>query len=225
MMSTENNKRKVFCLSMQRSGTSSVGKFFRDFGFHWAGWPADELNEWSDACYRGDYESIFESPDFKYANAFEDSPWFTPDFYKVLYHRFPGAKFILLTRDPDAWFKSLLSHSDGNIIGKTKIHTKIYRREIEYLDLLATPEFDDKVENLVNTEKTMKLSGHGDHYKSIYSLYNREVCEFFKKCSPESLHSGSLEDPQKWLKIGKFLNIIVPDCYESHENSSKVKLD
>ena len=32
---------RVFCISMQRTGTTSVGRFFRDFGFRWAGWPAD----------------------------------------------------------------------------------------------------------------------------------------------------------------------------------------
>src|SRR5215211_3062656 len=69
---------RVFCLSMQRTGTTSVGKFFRDFGFRWAGWPADQQNDWSGAWYDGNYEKIFSSPAFQSANAFEDSPWFLP---------------------------------------------------------------------------------------------------------------------------------------------------
>jgi hypothetical protein len=121
---------------MQRTGTTSVGKFFRDFGFRWAGWPADEKNDWSGAWYEGDYNRIFSSRDFRAANAFEDSPWFIPDFYKVLFQRFPNAKFILFTRDPDAWFESMVKHSGGNIIGRSKIHCKVYRREQEYFDLL-----------------------------------------------------------------------------------------
>src|SRR5690349_11662948 len=78
---------RVFCLSMQRTGTTSTGRFFRDVGYAWAGWPADERNQWSQAWYRGDFEAIFSSPEFRAANAFEDSPWFLPDFYKVLFHR------------------------------------------------------------------------------------------------------------------------------------------
>lgn len=37
-----NEKSNVFCISMQRTGTTSVGKFFQDFGFNWAGWPMDK---------------------------------------------------------------------------------------------------------------------------------------------------------------------------------------
>ena len=131
-----NGPAKVFCISMQRTGTTSVGKFFRDFGFRWAGWPSDQKNNWSDRWYDGAYEDIFSSEDFVNANAYENSPWWLPDFYKVLYQRFSNAKFILFTRDPDAWFASMLSHSGGEIIGKSKIHCKVYRRELEYFDLL-----------------------------------------------------------------------------------------
>ena len=32
----DDNAERIFCISMQRTGTTSVGKFFRDFGFYWA---------------------------------------------------------------------------------------------------------------------------------------------------------------------------------------------
>ena len=102
---------KVFCVSMQRNGTTSVGSFFRDFGYRRAGWPADEKNNWSESWYEGHYERIFSSIDFRAANAFEDSPWWLPGFYKILFHRFPNSKFILFTRDPDLWFESMVKHS------------------------------------------------------------------------------------------------------------------
>ena len=85
---------------MQRTGTTSVGKFFRDTGFRCAGWPADMKNGWSDAWYDGDFEKIFSSLDFRAANAFEDSPWFMPGFYKILFHRFPDSRFILFHQRP-----------------------------------------------------------------------------------------------------------------------------
>lgn len=71
---------RVFCLSLQRTGSTSVGRFFRDFGWRCAGWPKDEANGWSSAWYRGDFEAIFTSDDFRRAEAFEDSPWWLPDF-------------------------------------------------------------------------------------------------------------------------------------------------
>lgn len=79
---------RVFCISIQRTGTTSVGKFFRDFGFAWAGWSHSYRNNWTWLHYNGDYEAIFSSDDFQKSNAFEDSPWWYPGFYRILYHRF-----------------------------------------------------------------------------------------------------------------------------------------
>lgn len=211
---------RVFCLSMQRTGTTSVGKFFRDFGFQWAGWPADQENDWSGSWYEGDFEKIFSSPAFIRANAFEDSPWFLPDFYKVLFFRFPNSKFILFTRDPDAWFQSMLNHSHGNVLGRTRIHCKLYRRELEYFDLLHSHAIDEETENQRGSEKTMKLVGHAEHYKAVYRLHNTEVQDFFQRHAPGSLYVGRLEDPGKWKKLGKFLGIEVQENYDSHENAS-----
>jgi hypothetical protein len=218
-----NVMRKVFCISMQRTGTTSVGKFFQDFGFLWAGWPADRRNAWSHSWYEGDYEKIFNSLEFKSTTAYEDSPWFLPGFYKVLYHRFPGAKFILFTREPDAWFQSMIRHSKGNVLGRSRFHSKVYRRELEFFDLLQTGIIDEVLEDKDRYGKTMKISLElADHYKAVYNLHTVEVQDFFHRYDPEALFIGSLEDPEKWQKLGKFLNIKVPDNYESHENKSKL---
>jgi hypothetical protein len=214
---------RVFCISMQRTGTTSVGKFLRDYGFRCVGWSADQTNEWSEAWYEGNYERIFTSLDFTVANAYEDSPWFLPGFYKVLYHRFPNAKFVLFTRDSNSWFQSMEHHSRGNIIGKSRIHAKIYRRELEYFDLLKMGDFDEEIENTFGTDKTMKLTGHADYYKEIYRLHNTEVQDFFQKNAPNALHVGQLEDPEKWYKLGKFLGVEVPCGYDCHENASRRK--
>ena len=215
-------EEKIFCISIQRTGTSSVGKFFRDHGYHWAGWPADRRNNWSRSWYEGNYEKIFNSMEFRMANTYEDSPWFFPGLYKILFHRFPNAKFILFTRDSDAWFQSMINHSRGNVLGRSRIHCKIYRRETEYYDLLHSGAIDEKDENRIRNEKTMKITpAHANHYKAIYNLHNMEAAEFFEKCSPHSLHVGKLEDPDKWEKLEKFLGLKVTKGYESHENKSK----
>jgi hypothetical protein len=220
----DDKAERIFCLSMQRTGTTSVGRFFRDFGFRWAGWPADQQNNWSGSWYEGDFEKIFSSPRFRSANAFEDSPWFLPDFYKVLFSRFTNSKFILFTRDPDEWFQSMLNHSKGYVIGRTRIHCKVYRRELEYFDLLHSNAIDGEEESQPSSVKTMKIIGHAKHYKDIYRLHNIEVQDFFHRRSPNSLHIGRLEDPDKWKKLGKFLGVEVPENYESHENASILEL-
>ena len=218
----DDDAERYFCISMQRTGTTSVGKFFRDYGFQWAGWPQDAKNDWSGYWYEGDYEKIFASPDFRAANAFEDSPWFLPGFYKILFWRFPKSKFILFTRNADTWFQSMVRHSGGNVLGRSKIHSKVYRRELEYFDLVNSGAMNEIIENDRQSEKTMKLFGLAEHYKDIYRLHTLEVQEFFQRHCPEALHVGTLEDPEKWVKLGNFLDLDVPAHYESHENKSSV---
>jgi hypothetical protein len=217
-----NNSQKIFCISMQRTGTTSVGNFFQEFGFTWAGWPADRRNDWSCSWYEGDYEKIFNSLEFKATNAYEDSPWFMPGFYKILFHRFPGAKFILFTRDSDSWFQSMIKHSEGNVLGRSRIHCKIYRRELEFFGLLHSGAINEVKEDKKRYGKVMKISmDMAEHYKAVYNLHNLEAQDFFSKHNPEALFVGNLEDPDKWQKLGKFLKIKVPDKYESHENKSQ----
>jgi len=217
---TESSEEKIFCISIQRTGTTSVGKFFRDFGFKWAGWEASRKNGWGLSWYDGDYEKIFSSFFFRAANAFEDSPWFMPGFYKVLYHRFPNVKFILFKRDPDAWFQSILNHPRINILEGSRVHCKIYRRELEYFDFMGSWEIDKKFENQNFPNNNIKELDFADHYKDVYRLHNIEVEDFFQRHAPDSLFKGELEDPCKWQKLGEFLNIDVPKEYSSHENPS-----
>ena len=206
---------------MQRTGTTSVGKFLRDFGYRTAGWNEDYQNDWSGHWYDGEYEEIFSSVDFRTANAFEDSPWWMPGFYRVVFNRFPSSKFILFTRNPDAWFRSMLSHSNGNIIGGSQVHCRIYRRELEYYDLLKTGQIVEHTDNQVYSKKTMKITvEHAEHYKAAYRLHNEEVQDFFARNSPISLHVGELEDPDKWEKLGRFLGFEIPPGYDSHENAT-----
>lgn len=210
----------VFCISIQKTGTTSVGKFLRDVGYRTAGWDVCERNEWGEAWYEGDYDSIFSSVDFRRANAFEDAPWWYPDFYKVLYHRFPDSKFILFERDPDSWFESMLRHSGGNVTGRTNIHCKIYRRELEYLRLIEREDIDREREDRRYSDKSLKLYDYDDHYKRIYKTHNTEVKDFFQRHDRSALHVGRLENPAKWQRLASFLNAKVPSDYDAHLNKS-----
>lgn len=117
----------------------------------------------------------------------------------------------------------MVNHSNGNVIGRARGHSKVYRRELEYFDLLHSGAIDEETENQLYSEKVMKIVGHAEQYKDVYRLHNTEVQDFFQRHSPESLHVGRLEDTDKWIKLGKFLNVKVPTHYESYENSSNPK--
>ncbi|MBT8037058.1 MAG: hypothetical protein KJO21_05895 [Verrucomicrobiae bacterium] len=208
---------KVFCISMQRTGTTSTGQFFKDHGLRWSGWGSDKRNNWSQLWALCDYESIFASEEFRLANAYEDSPWWYSKFYEELYKRFPDAKFILLKRDPSKWYKSVLSRAQDGVMGAVNTHCMNYAREAELNQLIeaGTPQ---KQLTSVSGEKPMSMKNMEEHYTTCYLEHFDNATEFFNKNQPDALYAGELEDPKKWQKIGHFLGIDVADDYESHKN-------
>lgn len=209
---------RVFCISMQRNGTTSVGNFFAHFGYPVARWGTSKKNRWSQRWYAGDFEAIFRSGDFRSYQVFEDDPWWLPEFYKVLYHRFSGAKFIMFTRSSDAWFNSMLAHSGGKTIGNTQGHCKVYRREKEFYDQLDNNQNFDPI--AYGNDNLLPLTGYEQHYRDIYEVRNREITDFFASKSPNQLFTCSLEDDHKWQKLGAFMGIEVPEALEVHSNKS-----
>ncbi|MHA7865468.1 sulfotransferase [Flagellimonas marinaquae] len=207
---------RIFCISYQKTGTTSVGDFFEYFGYPTTRWHKSYRLGWHKDWYDGNFEAIFSSNEFKYSQVFEDDPWFYPEFYKYLFHRFPKAKFVLITRNSDAWFKSMLKHHDGQNLGNTRIHCKVYRRELDFYHRLDhDTEFQPLAED---PDMLMSLHECDQHYKQIYETRNREVMEFFSEHGPDRLFSCSLEDPEKWQKMGTFFNIKVPKDFEMHSN-------
>jgi hypothetical protein len=208
---------RIFCISFQRTGTTSVGRFFADHGFKVATWQVSFANAWSLAWFEGDHERIFASADFKAHQVFEDDPWWLSDFYKVLFHRFPDARFVLLERDADQWFDSMVSHSKGRTLGNTHRHAHIYDRSDEYALLSGSPgSYSNTIDNLLPLGEA-----HRTHYKRIYLNRLREVRLFFDRFGPERLFQGRLEEVDIWKRMGDAFGIMVKDGYVAHANASK----
>lgn len=109
-------KEKIFCIGTGKTGTTSVERALKDFGFSLGNQPKGELllqhyasrnfNEIIKFCHSAD--------------AFQDAPFCFKYTYMALDQAFPNAKFILTIRDSvDDWFNSLLNfhskrHSDEN---------------------------------------------------------------------------------------------------------------
>jgi len=205
---------------MQRNGTTSVGDFFRYFQYPVARWQDSWDNNWSKLWYEGNFQAIFNSGEFKSFQVFEDDPWWLPEFYKVLYHRFPKAKFVLFYRDSEAWFNSMLTHSKGKTLGNTRRHCKIYRRELEFYNMWDSKIIDptdNEIDNLLS------LEGKKQHYKEIYEIRNREVIDFFDSTEDGKLFHCNLADANKWEKLGNFFGIAIPENFSMHANNSMDK--
>ncbi len=210
---------KIFCLSLQRTGTTSVGQFFKDHGFRVATWVVSRNNDFTTKWFKGDYESIFNSRAFKINQVFEDDPWWCSDFYKVLFHRFPKSKFVMLERNPDKWFDSMVKHSRGKSLGNTHLHATIYQRlyELNKSEFENVNRYTSKIDNLLTLEEK-----HREHYVQFYKNRNNEVKDYFDFFGNNRLVTINLEDPKKWQVIGSFFDVDVDSSYEAHSNNSIV---
>lgn len=211
------NRSKIFCISLQRTGTTSTGRFFKDHGYSVATYGVSSQNGWTISYFNGNYEKIFKSSDFKKAQAFEDDPWWVGDFYKVLFHRFPDSKFILLERDANNWFDSMVSHSKGRTLGITHIHCTIYQRLKEFYDFTSGEGiYTDKIDNALPLGEAQR-----EHYTDFYTIRNREVKLFFQHHNRNRLFTAQLEDEDLWWKMGRFFGVDVDPMYRVHLNKTQ----
>lgn len=201
---------RIFCISVQKNGTTSVGNFFKHFDYPVATWFDSSYYNWPDFWLEGDFEKIFDSTIFKNSQVFEDSPWWFPEFYKELYFRFPDSKFILLTRDSESWFKSMLSHSKRQGFKSIALHSKVYNLKIDL------PQ-----DNTKKVDYYSIIEKNKDHYINVYETRNKEIINFFKENDPNKLFHAELTDPDKWIKLGNFIGIDVSKDLILHSNKSK----
>lgn len=213
-----NNKKKIFCISFQRTGTTSVGSFFEAHNFQVATYFTSKRNQWTQSWFDGDYETIFKSKDFVSNQVFEDDPWWCLDFYKVLFHRFPKSKFILLERDPDQWFNSMMSHSDRKTLGGTLIHSHLYGRSNELFE-----KYGVNWESYIENQNGLPLDdSHAEMYKDVYTSRNQSVKSYFNFHDKSRLFNYNLNEPDIWLKMADFFDVeLIEKNYVVHKNKSK----
>lgn len=105
-------KHKFFCIGLNKTGTTSVEKALKDFGFI-----VDDQNEAHRLMYnyeKRDFKSIINY--CKRSEAFQDSPFSMKYTFLFLHQAYPNAKFILTVRDsPEEWYYSLVN-----------FHTKLF---------------------------------------------------------------------------------------------------
>lgn len=212
-----NKNNKIFCISIQRTGTTSTGKFFKDHNYDVQGYNKGLSSKWSRLYFSGNYEAIFKDKSFKNNVVFEDNPWWQGDFYKFLYHRFPKAKFILLQRDANKWFDSMVSHSNGKTLGNTFIHSLNYGRKQDFLDLKldVNPYEFSELDNLLPLDENYRK-----HYTEFYNFRNKDVLNFFNANDSSRLITTALEDTNKWNVIADFFGIKISENYDVHVNQS-----
>lgn len=212
-------RQKIFCIAIQRSGTTSVGTFLNDHGIRTAGFSDSRYYNWDYYWKIGDFQKIFQCKGFRSFQGFQDSPWWNGDFYKVLFHKFPNSKFIILRRDVDDWFDSMIRHSNGMNPGNTYTHCKIYGRMTDFFELGENHEIDFSIEGHT-TDNLLELNTRKGSYINYYKNYYSEIESFFHQMDISRKISIDLEDEDKWKKLGFYLGLKVDDHYNAHSNRS-----
>ncbi|MFC4991185.1 sulfotransferase [Rubritalea tangerina] len=96
---------KVFCIGNNKTGTTSIESLLRRLGYKMPDQGEQELKV-VEAVQQGDFQPLKELCD-NY-QAFQDLPFSQGEVYANVDSLYPGSKFILTVRDPDAWYDSLV---------------------------------------------------------------------------------------------------------------------
>lgn len=209
-------KDKIFVISRQKCGTTSTGIFLRDHGITCLS-PNGKTNRlWSLLVQNNQFETVFQDPILNEYQAFEDNPWWMNGMPQKLLSKFPKAKFILVKRDKNRWFDSLKSHFN-EFGGFTCVHANEYDRTSDYFEYLF------RNRGLMRNEHAFRITEkHREHYCRVFeSRYNEILSHFKEKGKEKQLFTSSLENPNLWVDMGRFLDLEVDENYTSHQNKKE----
>jgi len=206
--------KKIFCIGMNKTGTTSLSEEFKRLGFTVASQITGErlfpecMGEGSEEFWR--YCDIHQF--------FQDIPYSIPKFYRVMDVKYPSSRFILTVRDSsDQWYESL-----------KRFHTKL--RHIGSVNKLPTSS------NLKDS-KYIRPGWLYDVHNTLFDVpdnypYNRDILiktyedhivdvkEYFKDRESDLLILN-LGEEGSYQKFLKFIGKDSPFSKFPHKNSSR----
>ncbi len=164
--------QKIFCVGLNKTGTTSLTSFFRELGYKVAPQREGEklVYDWGER----NFSEILKlaKKDYQF---FQDAPFSLPLTYRVLFEEFPDAKYILTERDNvDVWYESLRRFhtkkfgNESNPTKKDLLNAHYYKKGYAYKAhklMFKTPDEDLYNERIL---------------KSYYINHNEEVKSFFE---------------------------------------------
>lgn len=104
--------QKIFCVSFHKSGTTSLHRFMQEAHIASRHYPRDHdglvLRHQCQPSMPGHEILDILQPVLDSHDCHSDAPW--PGLLPEILARYPDAKIILLTRDPEDWWRSLAHH-------------------------------------------------------------------------------------------------------------------
>ncbi len=210
------NKRKIFCIGLHKTGTTSLHEMAIKNGFK-----AIHSIEW-----------MYNYEDLKKFNFFSDGGSHFDDIneidFEYLYYKFPNSRFILQTRNTRDWVISKCKHAgwhSSTEIEKDDIN-KINHNDWEYKSLLTVRKYvehkinyEKKVENffrqndnsrLIKINITNQKSSNGDLERLVKFLK-------LKKGIINLPHSNKSSEKKMPNELIKFIDSILKEIYTSEQ--------
>ena len=191
------SRQKIFCIGMNKTGTTSLETAFTDLGYKLGN---QNKAEWLLQYYKaGNFEPVINF--CKTARVFQDFPFSYPGTYLHLDKAFPKSKFILSVRsNPLQWYNSFLRFyatvfGNGKLPGYNELLNTTYVHQGWMLQaiqaLFKTPDDD-----IYNAKILMQR----------YTDYNNEVINYFSG-REDDLLVINLAKKDAYKKFCSFLHI------------------
>lgn len=187
---------KIFCIGFQKTGTTSLGKALEMLGYDVCG-PIGVTDP-----RIGEKALEWAAERIPAYDAFQDNPW--PLLYKELDAMWPGSKFILTTRNPRSWIRSMRKYfgdyeapAEVWIYGDHCTPLKAPRRCLQRYkrhNREVRDYFKDRPDDFIEIDFS---KGHG--WEELCGFLDRQVPD---KPFPRSLKSGSLHAEAQRHSVG-----------------------
>lgn len=182
--------KRVFCIGMNKTGTSTMKQCFEFLGLTPVAAPTNcgpNARQLRHQFFKDrDYEPLLKLAE-NY-RSFEDRPWNMWEMYRHLDMRFPDSLFILTAREPESWWRSTeqwITVSKPDVMSLYQLHLRV-----------SDPGKDSMV--------------------ASYLRYNTEVTRYFEGTG--KLLRFDLAAGDGWEKLCLFLGLAVPDRDFPHAN-------
>ncbi|MEX1037843.1 MAG: sulfotransferase family protein [Acidimicrobiia bacterium] len=174
---------KILGVGMHKTGTKSFANALRTLGYRVTGPFGVNDRNTPDTTLRHALNTLEEY------DAAQDNPW--PFLYREIDAAYPGSKFILTYREPEAWIQSVVRHFGGK---STPMREWIYG--------VGDPR------------------GNEERYLEVYENHNRTVSAYFAD-RPNDFMTLRVGDNDGWPALCQFLGVAEPTTPFPHSNSER----
>lgn len=175
---------KVFVVGLSKTGTTSLHAALEQLGLRAIHNPESMLSA--------------DGPELRFSPALAERYGALSDlpiaaFYPDLDRAYPGSRFILTTRDEDAWLASCANHFDPSAFRPNAVVRKLVER------VYGTPSFEPTL------------------FRAALRRHNAQVEEYFAARRDELLIID-VAHADKWEPLCAFLRLPIPPTPYPHEN-------